>query len=102
MGAARVLLRSPGVRFFYLSFLAACATHTGTGTDGRACDAQIPLALQADAPPEDEAYTCFAFDAAPLAGQFVRGIDWTTETSNPVLLHHAGIYASPDPPFSGS
>jgi hypothetical protein len=94
------------VRFRHLFFLAlpACSSPSGAGTNasGLVCDAQIPLAIQADAPPEDEAYTCFAFDAAPLAGQFVRGIDWTTETSNPVLLHHAGIYASPDAPFSGS
>ena len=45
-----------------------------------------------------EAYTCYSFDAQPFAGRYIRGLAWEIASDGPVIVHHAGIYASPDPP----
>jgi hypothetical protein len=60
---------------------------------------EIELSLRADAAPE--VYDCYGFDAAALDGAFIRGIRWTPPVESPVILHHAGLFASPHPVVPG-
>jgi hypothetical protein len=75
-----------------------------TGCDGAEPNAPAPevvLAFRPDVPAVgDEAYLCFGFDPALLAGSPLRAIRIETETeteappaSAPVVLHHVSLYA---------
>src|SRR5689334_9371817 len=54
------------------------------------------LAFRADVPaPGDEAYFCFGFDPAVLAGSPLRAIRIEAPpASAPVVLHHVSLYAA--------
>jgi len=51
------------------------------------------LTFSVDAPTGNEIYTCYAFDAAALAYQWVTAIRWTPPPDGNVVMHHATLYA---------
>jgi hypothetical protein len=65
----------------------------GVPNEGPPTAPPFTLRFTVDAPTGSEAYTCFGFDASPLAGDYLRGIAWSPPATGGVALHHASLYA---------
>lgn len=58
------------------------------------CDSAVQLRFVPELPDrEQEAYLCFAFDAAELEASFIRAVHWTVPQGGTVL-HHAKLYVT--------
>lgn len=67
--------------------------------DSNACDPVATFEFAPDVPLGEEAYLCFAFDAAAVVNAprgFARIEAWSRADS-PVVLHHTSLYAVPGP-----
>jgi hypothetical protein len=78
----------------------ACGTQSSSPAAPHTIDLTLHFAF--DAPPGGEQYQCFGFDASPLAGKWLTGVDWTPPTTaGGAELHHASLYAFPQDYPSG-
>jgi len=62
---------------------------------GAPCADALVLGFVPDTAGAPEAYVCYGFDAAPLAGATLRAVTWQFPAGGSVVIHHAKLYAVP-------
>src|SRR5688572_29145362 len=70
------------------------ASASGACGGGPAGAGAVTLEFRPDVALGEEAYVCFAFDAAAVRHRGISGIDWE-RPAGAVVLHHAKLYATP-------
>src|SRR5689334_2617290 len=90
-GAALVLITLDGCAAPHLDSPLPVTDSTPPNT----CDIDVEHLLSPDAPPADEAYVCYGFDAQALTAQTIKGLIWKAPDGGGVAWHHATLRAVP-------